>query len=304
MRSRTIELTIEGPVREEALEYLEDSGVRRAADHTVLEAEIRDTAALFGLLQRMGSLGLDVVGLRTTDAGGRPDVEIVVRGAVGPLMAQMLGDENAALRSSSHTYHLEDVQLADLLVRVETASHDDRSRRAPDRLMHRAGSSTPRTNGTGTAPVREEEMMDVDLEVMGPVDYLVVEFPKDRLDGTAFPLLVDLVDRGIIRVLDLAFVTKDADGIVTGVELHDLDTSGDVDMTIFAGASSSLLGDDDLEEVGAALEPGSAAGVLVYENAWAAPFAAALRKGGGQLVAGGRIPIQAILAALDASEDE
>nr|WP_307722689.1 DUF6325 family protein [Cellulomonas uda] len=89
---------------------------------------------------------------------------------------------------------------------------------------------------------------------------------------------------------------------VSGVEIHDLDVSGDVDLTVFAGASSSLVGQDDLDEVGVALEPGSAAGVLVYENAWAAPFATALRKGGGQLVAGGRIPIPAIIAALDAAE--
>ncbi|KMM45985.1 hypothetical protein CWIS_07695 [Cellulomonas sp. A375-1] len=137
---------------------------------------------------------------------------------------------------------------------------------------------------------------------MGPVDYLVVEFPQDRLDGTAFPLLVDLVERGIIRVLDLAFVRKGHDGVVSGVEITDLDVTGDFDLTIFEGASSSLVGQDDLDEVGVALTPGSAAGVLVYENAWAAPFATALRKGGAQVVAGGRIPIPAILAALDAVE--
>jgi len=142
-----------------------------------------------------------------------------------------------------------------------------------------------------------------ELEEMGPVDYVVVEFPKSRLDGTAFPLLVDLVDRGIIKILDLAFVEKDEDGTVRGVELRDLDVEG-VELEMFEGASSSLLDQGDLEEVGVALLPGSAAGVLVYENAWAAPFASALRRGGGQLVAGGRIPIQAILAALDAAGDE
>lgn len=143
-----------------------------------------------------------------------------------------------------------------------------------------------------------------DLEEMGPVDYIVVEFPENRLDGEAFPLLVDLVEQGIIRVLDLAFLTKDADGTVSGVEIHDLDLEGDVDLTVFAGASSGILGDDDLREAGEALAPGSAAGILVYENAWAAPFATALRRGGGQLVAGGRIPVQALLAALDATETD
>jgi hypothetical protein len=137
---------------------------------------------------------------------------------------------------------------------------------------------------------------------MGPVDYLVVEFPENRLDGEAFPLLMDLVDRGVVRVLDLAFVAKADDGTVTGIDLRELDATGDFDVTVLEGASSGLLGDDDLAEAAAALAPGAAAGVLVYENAWAAPFASALRRGGGQLVASGRVPVQALLAALDATE--
>jgi hypothetical protein len=141
---------------------------------------------------------------------------------------------------------------------------------------------------------------ELEIQEMGPVDYLVVEFPDNRLDGTAFPLLMDLVERGIVRVLDLAFVTKAEDGTVTGLELRDLDATGDFDLTLLEGASSGLLGDDDLAEAAAALAPGAAAGVLVYENTWAAPFATALRRGGGQLVASGRIPVQALLAALDA----
>lgn len=293
MRSRIIELTIEGPVEHDQMDVLEESGVRYAAAHTVLVAEVRDSAALFGVLQRLGSLGLDVLGLRTLEAGEQAEVEIVVRGALGALMERMLGAERTQPRASSHTYHLEDVQLADLLHRLETAgTSTGTTARGP----------SARTDGTGTDPVREEDKMTAELDEMGPVDYLVVEFPQNRLDGTAFPLLVDLVERGIIRVLDLAFVRKDADGLVSGVEIHDLDVSGDIDLTVFAGASSSLVGQDDLDEVGVALEPGSAAGVLVYENAWAAPFATALRKGGGQLVAGGRIPIPAIIAALDAAE--
>jgi Family of unknown function (DUF6325) len=117
-----------------------------------------------------------------------------------------------------------------------------------------------------------------DLEEIGPIDYLVVEFPGSRMTGEGLPLLVDLVDRGIIRVLDLVFVKKELDGSVKGMAIADLD------------------------EAGAVLEPGSSAGLLVYENRWAAPFAAALRRGGGQLVASGRIPVQAVLAALDATE--
>ncbi|WP_308161038.1 DUF6325 family protein [Cellulomonas sp. GbtcB1] len=144
--------------------------------------------------------------------------------------------------------------------------------------------------------------METAIEDMGPVDYLVVEFPENRLDGEAFPLLMDLVDRGVVRVLDLAFVAKADDGTVTGIDLRELDATGDFDVTVLEGASSGLLGDDDLAEAAAALAPGAAAGVLVYENAWAAPFATALRRGGGQLVASGRVPVQALLAALDATD--
>lgn len=138
--------------------------------------------------------------------------------------------------------------------------------------------------------------------VMGPIDYLVVEFPGNRMTGEGFPLLVDLVDRGLIRILDLTFIRKDADGSVTGMEIGDLTGDGELDLTVFEGAASGLLGQDDLDEAAAALEPGNSAGVLVYENLWAAPFAAALRRGGAELVASGRIPAPAVLAALDATE--
>ena len=136
----------------------------------------------------------------------------------------------------------------------------------------------------------------------GPIDYLVVEFPGNRMTGEGFPLLVDLVDRGLIRILDLTFIRKDADGSVTGLEIGDLTGDGQLDLAVFEGASSGLLGQDDLEEAAAALEPGNSAGVLIYENLWAAPFAAALRRGGAELVASGRIPVPAVLAALDATE--
>lgn len=137
---------------------------------------------------------------------------------------------------------------------------------------------------------------------MGPIDYLVVEFPGNRMTGEGFPLLVDLVDRGLIRILDLTFIRKDIDGSVTGLEIGDLTGDGELDLAVFEGASSGLLGQDDLVEAAAALQPGNSAGVLIYENLWAAPFAAALRRGGAELVASGRIPVPAVLAALDAAE--
>jgi hypothetical protein len=127
----------------------------------------------------------------------------------------------------------------------------------------------------------------------------VIEFPGNRMTGEGWPLLVDLVDRAIIRLLDLVFIRKDEDGSVTGLSIQDLGDQG-VDLTEFEGASSGLLDDDDLAEAAGAIEPGCSAGVLVYENVWAAPFAAAMRRSGGQLVAFGRIPIQAILASLEA----
>ncbi|WP_436850802.1 DUF6325 family protein [Streptomyces avermitilis] len=144
-------------------------------------------------------------------------------------------------------------------------------------------------------------MSDESVE-MGPIDYLVVEFPGNRMTGEGFPLLVDLVDRGVIRILDLMFVGKEKDGSVVGLEIADLTGDGALDLAVFEGASSGLLGQDDIEEAGAALEPGNSAGILVYENLWAAPFATALRRGGAQLVASGRIPVPAILAALDATD--
>ncbi len=144
--------------------------------------------------------------------------------------------------------------------------------------------------------------MTDDLDEMGPIDYIVVEFPGSKMNGEAFPHLIDLVDRGIVRILDLVFVTKELDGSVKGIAIADLDDDGELDLAVFEGASSGLIGDDDIAEAGGILEPGSSAGILVYENVWAGPFAAAVRRGGGQLVASGRIPIQAMLAALEAAE--
>jgi hypothetical protein len=129
-----------------------------------------------------------------------------------------------------------------------------------------------------------------------------VEFPGNKMTGEGLPLLVDLVDRGIIRILDLVFVRKEEDGSVAGLALADLDGDGELDLTVFEGASSGLLDEGDVADAGSVLEPGSSAGVLVYENVWAAPFAAALRRSGAQLVARGGIPAPQALAALDALE--
>lgn len=148
-------------------------------------------------------------------------------------------------------------------------------------------------------------MSHTDLDELGPIDYAVIEFPADRPpDGSALPLLRDLADRGVIRVLDLAFVRKDADGAVAGIDVQDVGLTGDLDVTLFAEASSGLVDSDDVEEAAAVLEPGCSAAVLVYENTWAAPFARALRRNGAQLVASGRIPVQAVLAKLDALDSE
>ncbi|MFJ5879507.1 DUF6325 family protein [Streptomyces sp. NPDC093088] len=143
-----------------------------------------------------------------------------------------------------------------------------------------------------------------DTPAMGPVDYLVLEFPGNRMTGEGLAHLLDLVDRHVIRVLDLAFVRKDADGSVVALEIADLDGDGELDLAVFDGASSGLLDEDDLREAAAAVEPDSSAGVIVYENLWAAPLAAALRRGGARMVAGGRIPADDLLASLEAVEAE
>jgi hypothetical protein len=139
------------------------------------------------------------------------------------------------------------------------------------------------------------------LDEMGPIDYVVLEWPGRQPSGEAVPHLVDLVDRGVIRLLDVAFVTKDEDGAVAAIEISELGDQVE-EFALFAGASSGLLGDDDIGEGAQALDPGTSAALIVYENSWAAPFAAAVRRSGGQLVASGRIPIQAVLAALDEAE--
>ena len=141
-----------------------------------------------------------------------------------------------------------------------------------------------------------------DIDVLGPVDYLVVEFPADRANfsGEVAGELKALVERNVVRVLDLIVMHKDPDGSVEAFELEDFDESVVGELREFEGEAAMLLAEADVEAIGLALEPGSTAAVLVWENTWAGPFGAAVRHAGGQLVASGRIPTQAIVAAAEA----
>jgi len=136
---------------------------------------------------------------------------------------------------------------------------------------------------------------------MGPVDYIVVEYPHHKPNGEAFAELLNLVESGLIRVIDLVFVRKQDDGTVIRLDWTEL-ADGVPEIALFEGAASDLLGQDDVDEVGVALEPDQAAAILVYENVWAAPFASAVRRSGGVLAASGRIPVQDILAQLGIQE--
>jgi hypothetical protein len=147
-----------------------------------------------------------------------------------------------------------------------------------------------------TAPVADQETM------VGPIDYLAIEFPNSRLDGSGMAALVDLVDRGIIRILDLRIASVGEDGTLTAAAITDLDGDGTLDLAVFEGVSSGLVGDDDLEEAAALIGPGNAVGVMIYENTWAGPFVAALRRVGAEVIASGRIPASEVLAALDQLE--
>ncbi len=144
--------------------------------------------------------------------------------------------------------------------------------------------------------------MTVQIDELGPVDWLVVEFPGSKFHGEIAPALDDLVERGIVRVLDLLILKKDTDGSLEAFELADLDESEIGQLRAYEAELAMLLGEDEVAAVAEAIEPGSAAACMVYGNAWAAPFASAMRRAGGQLVADGRIPVQALSAASAAQD--
>lgn len=145
--------------------------------------------------------------------------------------------------------------------------------------------------------------MEPEDNELGPIDVLVIGFPAGApMTGDAIPLFLDLVDRGIIRVFDALFVRKDEDGTYSGFDLADLDAESAGQLSVFAGATTGLLGDEDVSLAAAEIEPGSAAVMIVYENRWAGPFAAAVRRNGGVLIANERIPTQSLIAALEAAE--
>ncbi|GAA2155664.1 hypothetical protein GCM10009844_43050 [Nocardioides koreensis] len=142
------------------------------------------------------------------------------------------------------------------------------------------------------------------LDELGPVDWIVVEFPGSRFKGEIAPALAELVEHGIVRVLDLLIIRKDVDGRLEFFEIGELDESEVGSLRAYETAVATLLSEEDVEAVAEAVEPGSTAALLVWENSWAAPFASAVRRAGGQLAASGRIPVQALLAAIEADEEE
>ncbi|HET9778234.1 MAG TPA: DUF6325 family protein [Propionibacteriaceae bacterium] len=150
-------------------------------------------------------------------------------------------------------------------------------------------------------PMTAQEMAGRDH---GPIDYLAVEFPEARMRGEGLAALLDLVDGGIIRLLDLRAVTREADGTFTAVAVTDLDNDGTLDLAVFEGVESGLLDDDDLQRAADLIEPGKVVALLVYENTWAIPFVNAMRRVGAELIASGRIPADDVIAALDSLEAE
>jgi hypothetical protein len=152
-------------------------------------------------------------------------------------------------------------------------------------------------------PTNERQPMEAHEVELGPVDIVVIGYPAGApMTGEAAPLLLDLVDRGIIRVLDVMFVEKNDDGTFSGFEAKDLESDRVGDLVAFEGASSGLLGDDDVATAADAIDPGTAAVLIVYENRWAAPFVAAVRRNGGVPIAFHRVPVQDLIDTLDAVE--
>jgi uncharacterized protein DUF6325 len=149
------------------------------------------------------------------------------------------------------------------------------------------------------------ELDTADQDVaLGPIDYLALEFPEARMNGEGLAAIIDLVDRGLIRILDLRAVKREVDGTFTEIEIADFDSDGTLDLAIFQGVSSGLLDDDDLGQAASLIEPGKVVALLVWENSWAAPFVAAMRRVGADVIASGRIPADDVIAMLDALEAE
>ncbi len=134
---------------------------------------------------------------------------------------------------------------------------------------------------------------------IGPVDYLVIEYPDGKPTGEALPHLIDLVDGGVIRILDVAILAKSVDGDVAAIGFDQIVDSAASEFAVFDGAQTGMLSEEDIAEVAAIMTPGAVGAILVYENTWAAPFATALRKAGASLIANGRIPVNALIAALE-----
>ena len=144
--------------------------------------------------------------------------------------------------------------------------------------------------------------MSDDDEAIGPVSYLIVEFQRENMTGEGLLNLVDLVEQGLITILDLLFVTRDEDGALTAIEITDLDGDGTLDLAVFEGASSGLIDESDMAEAASAIALGSAAAILLFENRWARNFTQALRRGGAEVVAAGYVPLDALAETLDAIE--
>jgi len=148
-----------------------------------------------------------------------------------------------------------------------------------------------------------DDMTDQDL-ALGPIDYLAVEFPEARMNGEGLAAILDLVDRGLVRILDLRAVKREADGTFTEIEIADFDSDGTLDLAVFRGVSSGLLDNDDLSEAASLIDPGKVVALLVWENTWAAPFVSAMRRVGADVIASGRIPASDVIELLDALEAE
>ena len=150
----------------------------------------------------------------------------------------------------------------------------------------------------------DDSMSDLSDLAVGPIDYLAIELPAARMKGEGLAALVDLVDQGIIKLLDARAVTREDDGTFTAIALTDLDNDGTLDLAIFEGIESGLLDDDDLQQAAELIEPGKVVALLLYENTWARPFVAAMRRAGAEFIAGGRIRADEVEALLDALEAE